>query len=77
VATEIRTTEGTVALILHQDGACEPTAQLTVFTDDSYPSGVLAIDGMSRILEVDLNMLNEFFELIKAKTRKSKICRSN
>jgi hypothetical protein len=59
--------EGAVALVMRQDGASEPTAQLTVFTDDSYPSGVLAIDGMMRIIEVDLAMLMEFFEAVKAK----------
>lgn len=57
--------DGAVALVVRQDGADEPTAQLTVFTDDSYPSGVLAIDGMMRIVEVDLDKLREFLTKIQ------------
>jgi hypothetical protein len=57
--------DGAVALVIRQDDAVEPTAQLTVFTDDSYPSGVLAIDGMMRIVEVDLGTLREFLTKIQ------------
>ena len=69
VATEIKKMDGAVALVVRQDGSTEPVAQLTVFTDDSYPSGIFAIGGMDYIVEVDLATLNEFFELVKAKLR--------
>lgn len=59
--------DGAVALVVTSAGSSEPLAQLTVFTDDSYPSGVLSFGGMDHIAEVDLNMLMTFFEAIKAK----------
>lgn len=69
MATEIKKMNGAIALVVRNDVDREPTAQLTVFIDDSYPSGVLAIDGMSRIIEVDLDMLMEFLETVKAKSK--------
>lgn len=64
--------DGAIALVVRNGDDPEPIVQLTVFTDDSYPSGVLAIDGMMRIIEVDLDKLMEFFEAVKAKkTRKT------
>jgi hypothetical protein len=59
--------DGAIALIVRNGDDPEPVVQLTVFTDDSYPSGVLAIDGMMRIIEVDLDRLMDFLEAVKVK----------
>lgn len=75
MATEIKMMDGAVALVVRQDGEAEPIAQLTVFTDDSYPSGVLAIDGMMRIVEVDLDMFNRFADLVRSKGKTKMTCR--